>query len=35
VETYEDKVVLRLIQFSLFWALAAMTVGVWLAAEFI
>jgi cytochrome c oxidase cbb3-type subunit 1 len=32
---YHDKVVLRLIQFSVVWAVVAMTVGVWVAAEFL
>jgi len=31
--TYHDKVVIRLIQFSIIWAVLAMTVGVYLAAE--
>ena len=31
--TYHDKVVIRLIQFSVIWAVAAMAVGVYLSAE--
>ncbi len=34
-EIYHDRVVTRLIQFSLFWVVVAMAVGVYLAAEFI
>lgn len=34
-EIYHDRVVARLIQFSLFWVIVAMAVGVYLAAEFI
>ena len=34
-QVYHDKVVLRLIQFAVVWAVAAMAVGVWLAAEFL
>jgi len=32
---YHDAVVLRLVQFAVIWAVLAMTVGVWLAAEFL
>jgi cytochrome c oxidase cbb3-type subunit I len=32
---YHDAVVLRLIQFAVVWAILAMSVGVWVAAEFI
>lgn len=34
-EYYQDTIVLRLIQFSVFWAVLAMTVGIWVAAEFL
>jgi len=33
--TYHDTVVIRLIQFSVFWAVAAMLAGVWLSAELV
>lgn len=33
--TYHDKVVIRLIQFSIIWAVAGMAVGVYLSAELI
>ena len=32
-DIYEDKVVIRLIQFSVVWAVVAMTAGVYLSAE--
>ena len=32
---YHDRVVLRLIQFSVLWAVVAMSVGVFVAAEFL
>ena len=33
--TYHDKIVIRLIQFSVFWAVAAMLAGVYLSAELV
>jgi len=33
--TYHDKIVIRLIQFSVIWAVLAMTVGVYIAAELV
>ena len=32
-DIYEDRVVIRLIQFSVIWAVVAMTAGVYLSAE--
>jgi cytochrome c oxidase cbb3-type subunit 1 len=32
-KTYQDRIVLRLVQFSIFWALVAMSAGVYIAAE--
>ena len=32
-DIYEDRVVIRLIQFSVVWAVVAMTAGVYLSAE--
>lgn len=34
-DTYQDKVVIRLIQFAIIWAVAAMAAGVYLSAELI
>lgn len=34
-DVYEDKVVIRLIQFSVLWAVVAMTAGVYISAELI
>ncbi len=34
-EIYEDRVVVRLVQFSVLWAVLGMAVGVWVAAEFL
>jgi cytochrome c oxidase cbb3-type subunit 1 len=34
-EIYEDRVVVRLVQFAVLWAVLGMAVGVWVAAEFL